>query len=781
MLGEWWGVSVSSVICATLLLSKGKEKEDAGGTIGDRTLGTKEAIKDKSPISPSVNVKPRPFKEQAILGLIVDTEAREDKQTKDQKAEDEKIIRAFKEAFKQEKNNNIEWKSFRPPGYGETYHPDFTLQSLDDTPERFTRQQIEQREKVQLRSELREFLQEHESSNKPDWSVGTIHQLLEEKDTAFVSVFNVSYRDSSYFVTKVCRSLTDCYEISKLGNKCQVIEMLYKELGENPSSDHSLKINQIWTNYLNGSPKDWTEFPYFDFLGENVRGLLKQSGLGQSWYKDRLLTHLNDSLVDQDVNYRIFFAQRCSRQIIRMFVHIWHPKALDAFDGYINAKGAFNNSKMNDAQFWITSITIPYWILKPKEIPSDPLRDFHKEKNLRKHGHIPPQSVLDILNSSQSRKNLDSKANKTKQELEERVSSVVITGDHLGRFWIASVLSPSVKEERMSSYVVEVQETMQLFVHWQSAGRILAFMRLVGHICKDIAREYSSIILVLESFVEEKMYILWDGVELDKSKAAVQNLQRMIWGLESFRVFDITLASTLEILGKTRLDFDHAMREDEERWSKHLLEHRGKVLEKYDKHMEELSRVKTKIEQRVIQLSRLFDSIGAMTNVAQSLEGLEQNANIRILTFITIGYLPLGFVAALFALSDGILPKNAGRGLFIGLIFVFMAATFAFAILIPWISDSISAFNIYRREKGRLREKIKRGGEEMPANSKTVQSRDARQSSQRYIHKLIHREGKGDMNTTEDTTQVFSSFFSRYLAKMKSNPFRKPKNSTSSV
>ena len=57
------------------------------------------------------------------------------------------------------------------------------------------------------------------------------------------------------------------------------------------------------------------------------------------------------------------------------------------------------------------------------------------------------------------------------------------------------------------------------------------------------------------------MYILWDGVELDKSKAAVQNLQRMIWGLESFRVFDITLASTLEILHKTRLDFDHATRE----------------------------------------------------------------------------------------------------------------------------------------------------------------------------------------------------------------------------
>ena len=272
------------------------EKEDTGSMVGNRTLGTKEAIKGKSPISPSVNVKPRPLKEQAILDLIVDTEAWEDKQTKDQKAEYEKIIQAFKEAFKQEKNNNIEWKSFRPPGYAETYHPDFTLQSLDDTPERFTRQQIEQREKVELRSELREFLQEHEPSNNPDWSVSTIHQLLEEKDTAFISVFDVSLRESSYFVTKVCRSLIDCYEISKLGNKCQVVEMLYKELGENPSSDHSLKISQIWTNYLNGSLKDWTEFPYFDSLNENVKKLLKQSGPGQSWYKDRLLTHLNDSV-----------------------------------------------------------------------------------------------------------------------------------------------------------------------------------------------------------------------------------------------------------------------------------------------------------------------------------------------------------------------------------------------------------------------------------------------------------------------------------------------------
>jgi len=54
--------------------------------------------------------------------------------------------------------------------------------------------------------------------------------------------------------------------------------------------------------------------------------------------------------------------------------------------------------------------------------------------------------------------------------------------------------------------------------------------------------------------------------------------------------------------------------------------------------------------------------IGAMTNVAQSLEGLEQNANIRILTFITIGYLPLGFVAVRYlrTIQGGSYLRSAG-------------------------------------------------------------------------------------------------------------------------
>lgn len=201
-------------------------------------------------------------------------------------------------------------------------------------------------------------------------------------------------------------------------------------------------------------------------------------------------------------------------------MHIWHPQALDAFDDYVNLKVTFNNSEAKSSPVWTTAITIPHWILKPKGVPDDPLQSYYDERKVRKHGQIPPQFILDNRNASVSRKSsnwlvkaLDpvggtSQAGKTKlekHELDLRVSSVVITGDSLGYYWIASVLSPSVKEEKMSAYVEEVQETMQLFVYWQSAGRRLAFIGLLGHVCSDIAREYGSIVLVIEMVLEEKV------------------------------------------------------------------------------------------------------------------------------------------------------------------------------------------------------------------------------------------------------------------------------------
>lgn len=90
----------------------------------------------------------------------------------------------------------------------------------------------------------------------------------------------------------------------------------------------------------------------------------------------------------------------------------------------------------------------------------------------------------------------------------------------------------------------------------------------------------------------------------------------------------------------------------------------------------------------------------------------------------------LNGLQALFALNEGILPESAGRGLFVGLVFLFMTATFAFAILIPRTSDSIGAFRVYQREKRRLHEQEKENRKE-ESRRKSLQMRDARQSTDR--------------------------------------------------
>ena len=97
--------------------------------------------------------------------------------------------------------------------------------------------------------------------------------------------------------------------------------------------------------------------------------------------------------------------------------------------------------------------------------------------------------------------------------LEERCSSIVITGDRTGNFWTCSVISSLIKEEykgnlerhSMENYAARVREITQLFVHQKDVGRRLSFVMLVGILCFDLAREYNKIIEYLESLMQSSV------------------------------------------------------------------------------------------------------------------------------------------------------------------------------------------------------------------------------------------------------------------------------------
>jgi hypothetical protein len=71
---------------------------------------------------------------------------------------------------------------------------------------------------------------------------------------------------------------------------------------------------------------------------------------------------------------------------------------------------------------------------------------------------------------------------------------------------------------------------------------------------------------------------------------------------------------------------------------------------------------------------------------------IKQGNNIRILTYITIAYLPLGFVASLFSISHGSFMDNATNALYAVLTVVFVVGTYGLALSLETILEQWKSF-----------------------------------------------------------------------------------------
>jgi hypothetical protein len=153
--------------------------------------------------------------------------------------------------------------------------------------------------------------------------------------------------------------------------------------------------------------------------------------------------------------------------------------------------------------------------------------------------------------------------------MEERSSSLVITGDPSGYFWTCSIWSSLTEHKLVSGLIEALPQVLQRFINQQVSGRCLVFLILLGHFSEKLAEEYDSILKQLDSIVElgvRKYYlylsfrlifvrhqdrVLLQGLEWGSSKA-VDKLKKMLWGLEALRVFDDRLSASLSQIQKAR-------------------------------------------------------------------------------------------------------------------------------------------------------------------------------------------------------------------------------------
>lgn len=86
--------------------------------------------------------------------------------------------------------------------------------------------------------------------------------------------------------------------------------------------------------------------------------------------------------------------------------------------------------------------------------------------------------------------------------IEERSSSLVVTGDSQGFFWLCSVWSSLTKHKHLTVPVNSLPAVLQSFIHQQASGRCLVFLILLGHLCERLAKEHEGMLDQLNTVVD---------------------------------------------------------------------------------------------------------------------------------------------------------------------------------------------------------------------------------------------------------------------------------------
>ncbi|KAG8527692.1 uncharacterized protein KY384_007846 [Bacidia gigantensis] len=154
------------------------------------------------------------------------------------------------------------------------------------------------------------------------------------------------------------------------------------------------------------------------------------------------------------------------------------------------------------------------------------------------------------------------------------------------------------------------------------------------------------------------------------------NSKTYFWALQSLRLFaehiDGTLRSLPNIFISTNLADDRLSDYDE-------------VRKDIDHYKEKFTELRDRIERKRQEIQSLSDSLFSASSVAEGRLAAEQNGNIRLLTLVTIFYLPLTLATSIYGMNA--LPKKAGLVSFFIVTIIIASTTYVMVFNLRHIKD----------------------------------------------------------------------------------------------
>ncbi|KAL2064541.1 hypothetical protein VTL71DRAFT_3678 [Oculimacula yallundae] len=486
----------------------------------------------------------------------------------------------------------------------------------------------------------------------PDWTKGNIFQKFTPHEVVYISLYDIGLVYNKYSKQLVIGRLEPHVNLHSSASS-----MLRPEVRKFFGFGDPKFNSGIWAAYLDGCFGD-TESK-FQRLPDTFKRRFKQ---------------LIPQLVDLDVRHRILFVQRCSRSTVKAFIYMWHRQSIDTFDAHFRNISIFADTV---DETWISTVTISYWQFK---VRTNSTSDTFFEP--RDTAPFPPKAVSSSHSfKSNKGSNKDIPANSPKNKIKhiiEGSSSVVISGDPRGRWWTCSIVSSILPTSVMKHAAVNTTGLLREFAHQTFSGRCIVFLSFLGVLCVHIAIQYEEILEELTRAINLGREVLKNGLDWTHAEDAIQRLKSMLWALEALRIFDDRLGDSLEVVKNAEDRMRAFIRRGPGRRHDQLEHHCNMLLEAFDRDHGRLISVRVKIEQKINQISRYREGISAVSNLEDTHTALKQNDTIRILTYVTIAYLPLSFIAAVFSMSI-VTESNWGPSLFGGLIVIFFVSTLVLA------------------------------------------------------------------------------------------------------
>ena len=612
----------------------------------------------------------------------------------------------------------VNYLSFRPPV---KYHPVEFFNSLDDTPEMYSNDCIDKRE-IYFPAGIRKAL-----SNQ-------------EPPPGEIKMSGDHTIDSYKFLKELKEVMRTNSETTNILREILVRGAKFENLPKRPS-ETILDLQTAEASRLLFE----SEMTIIDLKTPDAKdGTFRPA---PARYKD-IISVISDSLVDQEVCHRFLLARAAYKLpagLLRLFVHVLHPEMIECFNNHHHRLPRFGRLMRQETM--VVHITLRSWSLQPEkkdpgastspageeEEPGPPtgrgLGPFRRPTALavaasvrgwahrRGRGHNAESSREHLATGRDDKGYEEGKieippnllgvlAGKGPKPMELKVSSIGMSTTEFGDFSKCSIITDLIALKEIQQLGPQAQKIWDGFTHQPQTGRFLVFSLVLGHITRGMVRDYNQIIddFLKETQLEKKMPSYIEDPQRLQQRDADAELRLSLWSLEALNKLSNTVSTSVRIISDAMAEITTEVSKGPGKRSPELEAACRKYLEGLEKSFSDLTAIQTRLGRKVELSTRYSSALQAVLALRASRDSYIQNNTIQKLTYLTIGCLPIGLTAALFAVPKEqlVIPEGTGATWFI----ITVLISFAVIFFIAYYLDSLLRF--LRKLPEKIGAKLKR-------------------------------------------------------------------------